>query len=230
MLTFLYWKVILLILISIFKHPLYFIHVDKVLGPRPLLMRPYFRRLWDLQYILIKTCIVSEENVYAIVPLANEYQVERLLKLGEKVLEETIRRRWEKPNANGEEACKQMYRHIIIADTCNLKGLKKLCVNIAADASSSERERTMADHPIPTDLDIEINKLAVRKHELLAADAAKKPWIADLLLRTWWLFIWCYTSSIRTRQKSGLWNQSTGRNFGINNNALPATCKCISSL
>ena len=106
--------------------------------------------------------------MYAIAPLANEYQVERLQKKCEKVLEETVRRRWEKPY--GEEACKQVYRHLIIADTCNLRGLKKLCVNIAADASSSDRERAMADHPIPADLDIEINKLAVRKHELLAAD------------------------------------------------------------
>ena len=106
--------------------------------------------------------------MYAIAPLANEYQVERLLKLCEKVLEETVRRRWEKPD--GEEACKQVYRHLIIADTCNLRGLKKLCVNIAADASSSDRERAMADHPIPADLDIEINKLAVRKHEMIVAD------------------------------------------------------------
>ena len=106
--------------------------------------------------------------MYAIAPLANEYQVERLLKLCEKVLEETVRRRWEKPD--GEEACKQVYRHLIIADTCNLRGLKKLCVNIAADASSSDREHAMADHSIPADLYIEINKLAVRKHELLAAD------------------------------------------------------------
>ena len=106
--------------------------------------------------------------MYAIAPLANEYQVKRLLKLCEKVLEETVRRRWEKPD--GEEACKQVYRHLIIADTCNMKRLKKLCVNIATDASSSDRERAMADHPIPADLDIEINKLAVRKHELLAAD------------------------------------------------------------
>ncbi|WAR30396.1 BAT38-like protein [Mya arenaria] len=94
---------------------------------------------------------VTVENVYDVVYLANEYQVEHL-----------------KPLVNSE-----VYHHLVIAEACQLDELQARCIGIATGVTKVDREAAAKIHPISKKVEVIIDKQAIRKLEINTSDLRK---------------------------------------------------------
>ncbi|XP_052767408.1 BTB and MATH domain-containing protein 36-like isoform X1 [Mya arenaria] len=110
---------------------------------------------------------VTVENVYDIVYLANEYQVSRLLRSSEKVL---LLETEMFEDIKKEDCCLEIYRHLAIADACQLERLKFFCVSIASDVCQADRDAAVEIHPVSSDVQRCIEKQVIRKQEIYLAD------------------------------------------------------------
>ncbi|XP_052789764.1 uncharacterized protein LOC128224119 [Mya arenaria] len=113
---------------------------------------------------------VTVENVYEVVYLANEYQVDHLKTACEQVLlNEMIK--WEDPSSPG--SCSKVYQHLVIAETCQLDELQSRCISIASGVTKVDREAAAKIHPISKKVEMIVDKQAIRKLEINTSDLRK---------------------------------------------------------
>ncbi|XP_053400198.1 kelch-like protein 8 [Mercenaria mercenaria] len=103
--------------------------------------------------------IVTDGNVYKILPLAAEYQVKVLENRCAQILTETV------TNKHTKDA-KEIYRHIQLANLYKFNDLRSECIAIASDLSLYQLDRAGSRYPIADNDLIEIQWLALKKHEL----------------------------------------------------------------
>ncbi|XP_053400203.1 uncharacterized protein LOC128557201 [Mercenaria mercenaria] len=103
--------------------------------------------------------IVTDGNVYKIMPLAAEYQVKVLENRCAQILSETV------TNKHTEDA-NEVYRHIQLANRYKFNDLRSECIAIASDLRLSQLDEARSRYPIEDKDLIEIQWLALKKHEL----------------------------------------------------------------
>jgi hypothetical protein len=106
---------------------------------------------------------ILDENVYKVLPLASEYQVEKLKRRSEKVLLGKIKQHFMK-NAL------ELYRHIKLAELYEMDELKQACIYAASDLKLPDLKGARSVHSISLENDLMIKELAIEKHELDKAD------------------------------------------------------------
>ncbi|WAR30404.1 BAT38-like protein [Mya arenaria] len=110
---------------------------------------------------------VTAESVYDVIYLANEYQTEHLRIACEQVMVKELFK-WEDPTSPG--CCLEVYRHLAIAETCQLDELRARCIGIAAEATQKDRESAATVYPISEKMERIVEKQTIKKHEINTAD------------------------------------------------------------
>lgn len=106
---------------------------------------------------------VTGKNVYKILPLASEYQVDVLLERCHGILVEKVKR-------DHLKDAKEIFRHLHIAELYKLDRLKDKCILIASEFSIADQRAANEEYPVSDEALSEVKDLAIQRHELHAAD------------------------------------------------------------
>ncbi|XP_052759663.1 uncharacterized protein LOC128202666 isoform X2 [Mya arenaria] len=124
--------------------------------------------------VLLLECIypdilrtVTADVAFKLIPLAEEYQISKLKAMGEKVLVQALRLKFEDFYL---KECTSLYAYLYLAATYHLQELHEYCVTVAADFMQSDREKAMLKYKIPDATIMKIDKLAICRHEIFRAD------------------------------------------------------------
>ena len=104
---------------------------------------------------------VAEENIYLILPLLHEYQIDSLLSTSENLLRDTIKR---------DSDIDKIYSSLILAANYQLNKLKNRCIEIASEHDIADVSRAKQDYEIPSAVQEEILTLAVKRLQLDVKD------------------------------------------------------------
>ncbi|XP_060563815.1 BTB and MATH domain-containing protein 38-like [Ruditapes philippinarum] len=106
-----------------------------------------------------KTKKVKEKNVYMLLPLAHEYNVEKMMKRCQKVIMQIIKNRHTR---NVEE----LYRHIRLAELYSIEEMKERCIYLASENTLKQFKAARTMYQISDANYLTIIELALRRKEL----------------------------------------------------------------
>lgn len=108
--------------------------------------------------------IVSEDNVYRLLPLVHEYQlVDTLHQQCDKLICEILR-------AEHVRNPSEIYRHLQLSNTYNLETVREKCIDLASQLTTEEMEEGSSEYAPEDKQTLKIQLLALKRHELDKAD------------------------------------------------------------